>query len=89
MKTKDSEQNNWLKKRAEMYAAIRDFAKRQKINERAVRDWGWYIYAQKVLNRYKEGDECDDEQAEKLVKKMMLKNLRSSKIEKYIQGENI
>ena len=60
---------------------IRDFAKRQKANERAVRDWAWYIYAQKVLNRYKEGDECDDEQGKKLAKKMMLKNLRSSKIE--------
>lgn len=71
--------------RKKLYKAVRDFAERQKTNKRAVRDWAWYIYDQKVLNRYKEGEKCDDEQDEKLARKMMLKNLRSSKIEKYLK----
>ena len=68
-----------------LYNAIRDFAERQKINVNAVRDWAWYIYDQKVLGRYKEGEKCDDEEDDRLAKKMMLANLRSRKIEKYIQ----
>ena len=71
--------------RKKLYKAVHDFADRQKTNKRAVSDWAWYIYDQKVLNRYKEGEKCDEEQDEKLARKMMLKNLRSSKIEKYLK----
>lgn len=67
-----------------LYNAVCDFAKRQKANDRAVRDWAWYIYDQKVLSRYKENEKCDDAEDERLARKMMLKNLRSSKIEKYL-----
>lgn len=71
--------------RKNLYKAVRDFAKRQKANDRAVREWAWYIYDQKVLNRYKENEKCDDEKDEKLARKMMLRHLKSSKIEKYLQ----
>ncbi len=71
--------------RKNLYKAVCDFAKRQKNNDRAVRDWAWYIYDQKVLNRYKENEKCDDEKDEKLARKMMLRHLKSSKIEKYLQ----
>ena len=71
--------------RTNLYNAILAFAERQKINVYAVRDWAWYIYDQKVLNRYKENEKCDDEKDEKLAKKMMLRHLKSSKIEKYLQ----
>lgn len=71
--------------RKNLYKAVRDFAKRQKANDRAVRDWAWYIYDQKVLSRYKENGKCDDAEDERLARKMMLKNLRSSMVEKYIK----
>ncbi len=71
--------------RTNLYTAIRDFAKRQKTNDRAVRDWAWYIYEQKVLSRHKENEKCDDEKDEKLARKMMLRNLKSSNIEKYLK----
>ena len=71
--------------RTNLFNAIHAFAERQKINVNAVRDWAWYIYDQKVLNRYKENEKCDDEKDEKLARKMMLRHLKSSKIEKYLQ----
>ena len=37
------------------------------------------------LFRYKENEKCDDEKDEKLARKMMLRHLKSSKIEKYLQ----
>ena len=72
--------------RTNLYNAICDFAERQKTSVNAVRDWAWYIYDQKILGRYKEGEECDDEEDNLLARKMMLDNLRSRIIEKYIQG---
>ena len=71
--------------RTNLYNAICDFAERQKTNVNAVRDWAWYIYDQKILGRYKEGEECDDEEDNQLARKMMLDNLRSRIIEKYLR----
>ena len=72
--------------RKNLYTAICDFAERQKTNENAVRGWAWYIYDQKILGRYKDGEACDEEEDDRLARKMMLTNLRSRIIEKNIQG---
>lgn len=71
--------------RTNLYNAVCDFAERQKTNERAVEDWAWYIYDQKVLSRYKEDEKCDDEEDERLARKMMLKNLKSPIIKRDLQ----
>jgi hypothetical protein len=71
--------------RTNLYNAVCDFAQRQKNNERAVEDWAWFMYDRKVLSRYKEGEKCDDEEDERLARKMMLHHLRSPKIKKYLE----
>lgn len=71
--------------RLNLYNAVRDFAKRQMNNGKSVKNWAWYIYDQKILSRYKENEKCDDAKDERLARKMMLDNLMSSEIEKYLR----
>ena len=71
--------------RTNLYNAVCDFAERQKVNERAVEDWAWFMYDQKVLSRYKEGEKHDDEEDERLARKIMLKKLKSPIIKRNLQ----
>ncbi len=77
---------------ANLYDAIRNFAKRQKKNDRIVQDWAMDAYREycvEMMKRRRHFEQIDEAEEIKLIQAIMHKSLKSTKIERYLKERGI
>ena len=77
---------------ANLYDAIRNFAKRQKKNDRIVQDWAmdaYWEYWVEMMKRRRHFEQIDEAEEIKLIQAIMQKSLKSTKIERYLKERGI
>lgn len=77
---------------ANLYAAIRDFAERQKKNDRVVEDWAMDAYQEywtEMMKKRRDLEQIDEAEETKQIRAIMQKSLRSIKIERYLKERGI
>jgi predicted transcriptional regulator len=77
---------------ANLYTAIRDFAKRQEANERAVKEWAedaYWGYWTAMMKKRRLLEQIDEAEEIKQIRAVMQKSLRSTKIERFLKEREI
>ena len=77
---------------ANLYCAIRDFAKRQSKNDRVVENWAmdaYYNYRTKMMKRRRNIEQIDEAEEIKQIRSIMQKSLKSTKIEGFLKEREI
>ena len=77
---------------ANLYTAIRDFAKRQETNERAVEEWAENAYRKywtAMMKKRWQLERIDEAEEIKQMRAVMRKSLRSTKIERFLKEREI
>lgn len=76
---------------ASLYSAIRDFAERQKKNDRVAEDWAMDAYQKywiEMMKKRRQLEQIDEAEEIKQIRAIMLKSLRSAKIESFLKERN-